>query len=203
MISIFKDEDIYNRPSPQRLDELKRKHEEELKSLGITEEEFQERERIRKEKEAALRKKEQRKTNIIIVCIFSLVCFVYITITVFTHNSIMAGILALVVGVLILIYLPFLLGYLIELFLQKKIEFNGWLVLASIVMSGVFGLYVGNSVYNACIYEYGDDDIVYITNEGYCYHKDPCCFELTGHNKRSVRYGSIKNRKRACEICCR
>ena len=92
MISIFKDEDIYNRPSPQRLDELKRKHEEELKSLGITEEEFQERERIRKEKEAALRKKEQRKTNIIIVCIFFLVCFVYITITVFTHNSIMAGI---------------------------------------------------------------------------------------------------------------
>ena len=40
MISIFKDESIYHRPNPDRLSEIKKEHEEKLKSLGITEEEF-------------------------------------------------------------------------------------------------------------------------------------------------------------------
>ena len=157
----------------------------------------------RKEKEAALHKKERRKTNFIIISIFTLICITYISITVSTHSSIMAGILALIIGVLILIYLPFFLGYLIELFLHKKIVFNGWLVFVSVIVSGALGLFIGSTTYKACIYEYGDDNIVYVTDEGYCYHKDPNCFELTGHHKRSVRFGSIKNQKRACEICSR
>ena len=203
MINIFKDESIYYQPNPERLSKIKKEHEEILKSLGITEEEFQIREKERKEKEAALHRKESIKTDFIIISIFILICIAYISITVYTHNSIMAGILALIVGVLILIYLPFLLGYLIELFLHKKIVFNGWLVFVSVIVSGALGLFIGSTTYKACIYEYGDDNIVYVTDEGYCYHKDPNCFELTGHHKRSVRFGSVKNHKRACEICSR
>ena len=45
MISIFKDESIYHQPSPDRLSEIRKEHEEKLKSLGIMDDEFQTKEK--------------------------------------------------------------------------------------------------------------------------------------------------------------
>jgi len=191
----------------QRLEEEKRKkayrkkHEEMLLELGITEEEWQLREKRRKEEEAK-RKKENRKNNILAAIVIAAIFAILILIAVLTHNTIISGILGFVVGFLILVYLPFLLGYIVEFIMRRKIEFSNWAFFGSIIFSGFLGIVVGSNLYSACIYEYGDDKIVYITPEGYCYHESRSCFELTGHKTIGVRFGSIKNNKRACEICC-
>jgi len=48
-----------------------------------------------------------------------------------------------------------------------------------------------------------DDIQVYVTYDGYCYHKDRNCFELKGHNVRGVNLDDVKNQKRPCDICCK
>ena len=202
MISIFYADYEKERLEKERLLKARKKaHEEELIKLGITEEEFQEQERKRKEQEEIDRKKENKKVAIIISLFFVFAIIVYVLITAVTHSSIMAGLFGFVVGMLILIYIPFFLGWVIEKSLKKSIEFNGWLVLLSIIFSGTLGLFTATGIYNAMIYEYGDESIVYVTPEGYCYHRDKDCFEIKGHVVRARSYGSVKNHKRPCEVC--
>ena len=202
MISIFYAEYEKERQEKEKLLKARKKaHEEELLRLGITEEEFQEKERERKLQEETARKKERRKENIIIILCLIAAIIVYSLIATATHSTIMVGIFGFIVGVLILIYIPFFLGWVIEKCLNKSVEFNGWLVFLSVIFSGTLGFFTATGIYGALTYEYGDERTVYITSDGYCYHRDKDCFELKGHSIRATRYGSVKNHKRPCEIC--
>lgn len=204
MISIFYAEQEKERiEKEKRLKARKKANEEELMRLGITEEEFQEQERKNKIQKEKKRKKDRKKEGFIIALGLAVFIIIYVVIAASTHSTIMAGIFGFVVGLLILIYIPFLLGWVIEKCLNRKIEFNGWLVFLSVIFSGVLGFFTATGIYGALTYEYGDEDIVYITSDGYCYHKDEDCFEIKGHSIRATKYGSVKNRKRSCEICCK
>ena len=204
MLSIFYAEYEKERlEQEKRIKARQRAHEEELMRLNITEEEFQEQEREKKIQEEIQRKKERRKEGVIIASCLAVIVVVYILIAAATKNTVMAGIFGLVVGMLILIYVPFILGWMVEKILKRNIEFNGWLVFLSVIFSGVLGFFTATGSYSALTHEYGDESVVYITPDGYCYHQDKDCFEIKGHVVKARNYGSVKKNKRPCEICCK
>lgn len=204
MISIFyADYERERLEQEKRIKARQKAHEEELMRLGITEEEFQARERKKRIQEEIQRKKDRRKEGVVIALCLAVIVVVYVLIAAATKSTIMAGIFGLVIGMLILIYIPFFLGWMVEKILKRNIEFNGWLVFLSVIFSGTLGFLTATGVYSALTYEYGDENIVYVTLDGYCYHKDRNCFEIKGHAICTKSYGSVKNHKRPCEICCR